>query len=112
MELFEKWINPSDHTEGAIVYSENQTGQATNHNTDSWSELNTYQPISFNKIVHTAPACTARLGPDRDRSAGRAASRDVAVAAATAACDSSGTTSADAALAGQLNDQLDAKMRG
>jgi hypothetical protein len=50
IELFEKWVNAGDHTQGSWVYSENDFGQKTNHNIDSWSEMNIYQPIRYNKI--------------------------------------------------------------
>ncbi|MET1071732.1 MAG: VCBS repeat-containing protein, partial [Umezawaea sp.] len=52
VELYEKWVDSSDHTRGSWVYSENDYGQKTNHNTDSWSEMNTYRGIRYDKIVN------------------------------------------------------------
>ncbi|MEO6090503.1 MAG: hypothetical protein ABIQ18_46120, partial [Umezawaea sp.] len=50
IELFEKWVDPGDHGDGAWVYSENTYGQKTNHNIDSWSELTSYRGIRYDKI--------------------------------------------------------------
>ncbi|MGC7095169.1 FG-GAP repeat domain-containing protein [Amycolatopsis lurida] len=51
IELFEKWVNPGDHRDGAWVYSENDYGQKTNHNINSWSEMETYRGIRYDRIV-------------------------------------------------------------
>lgn len=59
MELFEKWVNPDDHTDGAWVYSENTSGQTTNHNINYWSEMTTYRGIRYDKIIDT-PAGSGR----------------------------------------------------
>ncbi|MFJ1765733.1 FG-GAP repeat domain-containing protein [Amycolatopsis sp. NPDC088138] len=62
IELFEKWVDASDHHEGAWVYSENTYGQKTNHNIDYWSELSSYRGIRYNKI--TGGASNAGDGAD------------------------------------------------
>jgi FG-GAP-like repeat len=54
IELFEKWVDAGDHTDGAWVYSENTFGQKTNHNVNSWSEMNIYRPIRYDRIVEKA----------------------------------------------------------
>ncbi|RSN22356.1 hypothetical protein DMC61_33345 [Amycolatopsis sp. WAC 04169] len=51
IELFEKWVDPKDHSAGAWVYSENTYGQKTNHNTNSWSEMTTYRGIRYDKVI-------------------------------------------------------------
>ncbi|MFJ4851106.1 FG-GAP repeat domain-containing protein [Streptomyces sp. NPDC088733] len=63
MELFAKWKNPSDHGQGAYVYSFNQDGETvrnpyTNSNFgnlgfDTWSELTTYDPIRYKNISNS-----------------------------------------------------------
>ncbi|QFU91922.1 VCBS repeat-containing protein [Amycolatopsis sp. YIM 10] len=55
IELFEKWVNPGDHRDGAWVYSENDYGQKTNHNINPWSEMETYRGIRYDKIVEGSP---------------------------------------------------------
>lgn len=41
MELFEKWVDHGDHSDGARVSSENASGQTTNHQINDWSEMTT-----------------------------------------------------------------------
>jgi len=64
IELFEKWVDASDHHEGAWVYSENTFGQKTNHNIDRWAELSGYRGIRYDKIV--GGASNASDGADFD----------------------------------------------
>jgi RecB family endonuclease NucS len=51
MELFEKWVDENDHSRGAWVYSENDYGQKTNHNINSWSEMTSYRGIRYDNIA-------------------------------------------------------------
>ncbi|MET7749569.1 hypothetical protein [Micromonospora sp. NPDC005367] len=61
MELFARWKSDSDHSQGAYVYSFNTSGETVrspngesnfgNRGFNSWSEMSTYRPIRYDKIV-------------------------------------------------------------
>ncbi|MBG6066672.1 hypothetical protein [Micromonospora ureilytica] len=65
IELFVGWVNPSRKSDGAWVYSFNQTGEtvrnpsaASNYGNlgkNSWSEMQTYRPIRYKKIAEDTP---------------------------------------------------------
>ncbi|MER7894561.1 hypothetical protein ABTX15_32825, partial [Micromonospora sp. NPDC094482] len=65
MELFAKWVNASDHRQGAYVYSFNTNGETvrnpykeSNHGNlgrNSWDDLQTYTPIRYDKIADELP---------------------------------------------------------
>ncbi|MFC4145543.1 FG-GAP repeat domain-containing protein, partial [Micromonospora mangrovi] len=64
MELFARWKSVADHSQGAYVYSFNQTGETVrnpdavsnfgNIGFDSYSDLTTYTPIRYDHVVGTA----------------------------------------------------------
>ncbi|BCB84857.1 PLL family lectin [Phytohabitans suffuscus] len=61
IELFVGWVDASDHRQGAYVYSFNSNGETVqnpyadsnygNRGRNSWSDLQTYTPIRYDKIV-------------------------------------------------------------
>lgn len=66
IELFAKWKNPSDHTDGAYVYSLNgpvgddwAKGPSKNSHGqvgfNTWGDMNTYKPIRYTHIQNDPP---------------------------------------------------------
>jgi hypothetical protein len=63
IELFDRWIDPSNHVRGAWTYAENNYGQKLNHHTvagtsGAWG-LTAYQPIRYRNVVGDAPVTLA-----------------------------------------------------
>ncbi|MFD0783982.1 FG-GAP repeat domain-containing protein [Micromonospora azadirachtae] len=73
MELFSHWKSNSDHTQGAYVYSFNVDGESVrgpydlsnrgNRGFNSWSELQTYRPIRYDKIKDDAAPLSNAVMP-------------------------------------------------
>lgn len=71
MELFVRWVNASDPQEGAYVYSFNSDGETvqnpyevSNHGNlgkNSWSNMQTFKPYRYDKIVEDRPQGTASV---------------------------------------------------
>ncbi|MFI5593373.1 hypothetical protein ACIA5G_50570 [Amycolatopsis sp. NPDC051758] len=65
MELFSHWVNSGNHSQGAYVYSFNSTGETVrnpyannnfgNLGRNSDSEMRSYTPIRYNRIVEDGP---------------------------------------------------------
>ncbi|GAA3252395.1 hypothetical protein ACFO1B_45475 [Dactylosporangium siamense] len=70
IELFVKWVNTANHGQGAYVYSFNSDGETVqnpyanssfgNLGKNSWSDLQNYSPIRYDRI--TADATTTDIG--------------------------------------------------
>jgi hypothetical protein len=52
IELFDRWVNASDHTQGIWTYGEHATGRMTEHDQMGWSYLTTnFDGYRYNLIV-------------------------------------------------------------
>jgi FG-GAP-like repeat/Tachylectin len=55
IELFDKWVDPSDHHQGMWLYGEHDFGRKTEHNTRSWSDVSgNFFGIRYDNAVTTA----------------------------------------------------------
>jgi VCBS repeat protein len=56
IELFDKWVDASDHSDGIWTYGEHDYGRKTEHNTMTWSYLTAnFEGIRYKKIVDSTP---------------------------------------------------------
>ena len=64
IELFDKYVNTSDHSQGIWTYAEHDYGRKTEHNTMGWSYLKAnFSGIRYTKITDAAPPPPAKVAP-------------------------------------------------